>query len=64
VTGRVRFEISSRSEPGGHAHNEDAFATRVLAGDPPCCLCVVADGQGGHRGWLQDDFTLVAIQLC
>ncbi len=50
MTGRVRFEISSRSEPGGHPHNEDAFATQVLAGDPESCLCVVADGQGGQHG--------------
>jgi len=50
VTDHARFEVFSRSEAGGHPHNEDAFAVQVLEGDPQCCLCFVADGQGGQPG--------------
>src|SRR5262245_12226904 len=38
------------SEAGGHAHNEDAFATLSHPQNPNCQLGVIADGQGGRAG--------------
>jgi PPM family protein phosphatase len=40
----------THSEPGGHAHNEDAFVVGVHPDDPEAYLCAVADGQGGQFG--------------
>jgi hypothetical protein len=42
--------VFSRSEPGGHRHNEDVFAVRSLQHQPDRYLCAVADGQGGQAG--------------
>jgi len=44
------FAVQSHSEPGGHTHNEDAFAVQAHPADASCLLCVVADGQGGQPG--------------
>lgn len=44
------IEVFSRSGPGGHRQNEDAFAVQRLSHEPECYLFVVADGQGGQSG--------------
>jgi hypothetical protein len=44
------FTTLSHSEPGGHAHNEDAFLVQAHPADADCLLCAVADGQGGQPG--------------
>jgi serine/threonine protein phosphatase PrpC len=51
-----------RSEPGGHAANEDAFEVRQHPDDPECVLCVIADGQGGQAGGAAA--AQVACQTC
>ena len=43
------IRLFTRSEPGGHAENEDSFAVHPLA-DETSYLCVVTDGQGGRAG--------------
>ena len=42
--------ISSRSEPGGHPTNEDAFEVLRHPGGQSCWICALADGQGGQAG--------------
>jgi len=42
--------VSTHSESGGHAHNEDAFAVQSHPDDLESILCAVADGQGGQAG--------------
>jgi serine/threonine protein phosphatase PrpC len=42
------FTVLHHSEPGGHVHNEDAFAVTAHPRDPSCLLGAVADGQGGQ----------------
>jgi PPM family protein phosphatase len=44
------IQVFSRSEVGGHAHNEDALEVRPHPSDPTCLLCALADGQGGQAG--------------
>jgi PPM family protein phosphatase len=44
------IRLFTRSEPGGHAENEDSFAVHPLAQDESSYLCVVTDGQGGRAG--------------
>src|SRR5713226_6513537 len=44
------IKVFSFSEAGGPAENEDALEVRLLADNPECYLCAVADGQGGHAG--------------
>jgi hypothetical protein len=44
------FRITTFSEAGGHATNEDAFVAAHLPGNPDGVLVCVADGQGGYRG--------------
>jgi hypothetical protein len=44
------IRIFSHTDPGGHAHNEDAFEVKRHASDPSCLLCALADGQGGRAG--------------
>ena len=43
----MQLEISALSKPGGRDPNEDALGFWSEAG---VCLCVVADGAGGHGG--------------
>ena len=40
--------VSSFTEAGGHAHNEDSFVTFYHPLDATCPVGVVADGQGGQ----------------
>jgi hypothetical protein len=56
------IEVFSRSEPGGHRHNEDAFAVRNVSHEPECYLCAVADGQGGQSGGAEA--ARVACETC
>ena len=42
--------VSSCSEKGDHAVNEDIFEVRRHPADPDCWLCFLADGQGGCAG--------------
>jgi serine/threonine protein phosphatase PrpC len=44
------IRISTFSEAGGHATNEDAFLVREVADRPGRWLVCVADGQGGRAG--------------
>lgn len=46
----LMIRVSSYTEVGGHAKNEDAFAVRPHPADPNSYLGVVADGQGGRTG--------------
>ena len=56
------FAILSRSEPGGHALNEDAFAVQAHPIDADCLVCVVADGMGGQPGG--GEAAWLACQVC
>lgn len=49
---KVAFMVRafSLSECGGHLTNEDAFVVEPHPGAPDCCICVIADGQGGQAG--------------
>jgi serine/threonine protein phosphatase PrpC len=44
------YGIFTFTECGSHATNQDAFAITVHPDDPLCCVCVLADGQGGRTG--------------
>ena len=44
------YGIFTFTEPGGHINNEDAFAVESHPDDSSCCICAVADGQGGRAG--------------
>ncbi|MEO1271658.1 MAG: hypothetical protein AAFX99_26495 [Myxococcota bacterium] len=50
----MTFNIHTLTHMGdGHAQNEDALGTRVHPNAPTCCLCVLADSQGGRPGGQQ-----------
>jgi hypothetical protein len=42
--------VTTFTEAGGHAVNEDAFAVRAHPADAGLLLCALADGQGGRAG--------------
>ncbi len=44
------YGIFTFTECGGHARNEDAFAIASHPDDSSCCICALADGQGGRAG--------------
>jgi serine/threonine protein phosphatase PrpC len=44
------YGIFTFTECGSHATNQDAFAITVHPDDASCCVCVLADGQGGRTG--------------
>lgn len=44
------YGIFTFTESGGHATNEDAFAIESHDEDSSCCVCALADGQGGRAG--------------
>ena len=44
------YAIQTRSHAGEGSTNEDVFGYRYHPQSPSCCICVLADGQGGHAG--------------
>ena len=44
------YGIFTVSECGSHATNQDAFGIKAHPDDAFCCVCVLADGQGGRTG--------------
>src|SRR5262245_34443345 len=44
------IRVTTFSEAGGHADNEDAFMARPHPSGSERWLCVLADGQGGQAG--------------
>jgi len=44
------IHVQTYSKAGGHPQNEDTFAVEMHPLDPECCICLVADGQGGQSG--------------
>lgn len=49
----VMVDIFTFSEKSGHATNEDVFTYKFHPDDSSCCLCALADGQGGQSGGQQ-----------
>jgi hypothetical protein len=44
------IRVTTHSEAGGHAHNEDAVAVGSHPDDSHSLLCALGDGQGGQPG--------------